>query len=351
MLFHARSVAFLGRSSLACLAIAAAAGCRGKAEDKTGPVVATVGNDTITADELRRRFDEVSPFLRGRYNTVERKKEFLENLVRNELLAQEAARRGLDKSPQVREQTKRAMIQELLRQQLDERLSGADIPDDELKKFYDAHLEDFVKPERARAFRILLAADKSDAKARAAAKKQAQALRKEIDEHAKKGDLNAFQAAAMKHSQDKSSASLGGDLRFLSRDELAKTFSPELAAAVFSLKNPGDEAGPLETPQGIELVRLQVRTVAYERKLEEAKDSIRGRMSRERRSREYDEFVRKLRDGGNVKIDEAELAKVSSGAEPTAARGLLQPPASAAVLPPGPTAPPSPPAASRVSDK
>ncbi len=350
MVFDARSVVFLGRGSLACLALAAAAGCKGKAEDKTGPVVATVGNDTITADELRRRFDEVSPFLRGRYNTVERKKEFLENLIRNDLLAQEAARRGLDKSPQVREQTKRAMVQELLRQQLDERLSGADIPDDEMKKFYDAHLEDFVKPERARAFRILLAVDKGDEKARAAAKKRAQTLRKEIDERAKKGDLNAFQAAAMKHSQDKSSASLGGDLRFLSRDELAKTFSPQLADAVFSLKNPGDEAGPLETPQGIELVRLQVRTVAFERKFEEAKDSIRGRMSRERRSREYDEFVRKLREGGNVKIDEAELAKVSSGAEP-AAHGPLHPPASPVAPPPGPAAPPAAPAASTVSGK
>jgi peptidyl-prolyl cis-trans isomerase C len=350
MLFDARSVAFLGRSSLACLAIAAAAGCKGKAEDKTGPVVATVGNDTITADELRRRFDEVSPFLRGRYNTVERKKEFLENLIRNDLLAQEAARRGLDKSPQVREQTKRAMVQELLRQQLDERLSGTDISDDELKKFYDAHLEDFVKPERARAFRILLAADKGDAKGRAAAKKQAQALRKEIDERTKKGDVNAFQAAAMKHSQDKSSASLGGDLRFLSRDELAKTFSPELAEAVFSLKNPGDEAGPIETAQGIELVRLQVRTVAFERKFEEAKDSIRGRMSRERRSREYDEFVRKLRESGSVKIDEVELAKVSSGAEPEA-HGPLRPPASAAAPPQAPTAPASPPTASSVSGK
>jgi peptidyl-prolyl cis-trans isomerase C len=347
MLFDARSVAFLGVRSLACLVVAAAAGCKGKPDDKTGPVVATVGNDTITADELRRRFDEVSPFLRGRYNTVERKKEFLENLIRNDLLAQEAARRGLDKSPQVREQTKRAMVQELLRQQLDERLSGTDIPDDELKKFYDAHLDDFVKPERARAFRILLAADKGDAKARAAAKKQAQALRKEIDERAKKGDVNAFQAAAMKHSQDKSSASLGGDLRFLSRDELAKTFSPELADAVFSLKNPGDEAGPIETPQGIELVRLQVRTVAFERKFEEAKDSIRGRMSRERRSREYDDFVRKLRESGNVKIDEVELAKVSSGAE-SEAHVPLRPPAPAAAPP---QAPPSPPSASSVSGK
>src|SRR5258708_14515514 len=123
------------------------------------------------------------------------------------------------------------MVKELLRQQVDERLSGADIPDDEMKKFYDAPLEDFVKPERARAFRILLAVDKGDEKARAAAKKRAQTLRKEFDERAKKGDLNAFQAPAMKHSQNKSSPSLGADLRFLSPDELATTSSPQLPVA------------------------------------------------------------------------------------------------------------------------
>src|ERR1700674_4127869 len=125
--------------------------CKRGAERKSGPAVATVGGDTITADEFKRRLDEVSPFLRARYNTVERKKEFLENIIRNELLAQEAERRGLDKTPAVREQTKRAMIQELLKQQLDQRLSGSDLADAELKQFYDAHQEDFVKPDRARA--------------------------------------------------------------------------------------------------------------------------------------------------------------------------------------------------------
>jgi peptidyl-prolyl cis-trans isomerase C len=96
------------------LAAAALAACS-KSSSKSGPVVATVGNESITADEMRQRLNETSPFLRARYNTVERKKEFLENLVRNELLAQEAVRQGFDKSPAVKEQMKRAMIQELIK--------------------------------------------------------------------------------------------------------------------------------------------------------------------------------------------------------------------------------------------
>src|SRR6267143_6783608 len=112
------------------MALAASAACQ--KSEKSGPVVARVGDESITADEVRQRLNETSPFLRARYNTLERKKEFVENLIRNELLAQEAQRQGLDKSPAVREQMKRAMIQELIKKQLDERLSGADIPEEEL---------------------------------------------------------------------------------------------------------------------------------------------------------------------------------------------------------------------------
>jgi peptidyl-prolyl cis-trans isomerase C len=280
----------------------------GSGETKAGPVVATIGTETITADELKKRLDETSPFLRARYTTLDRKKEFLDNLVRNELLAQEAQRQGFDKSPAVREQTKRAMIQELIKHQLDERLNGSDLKDGELKKFYDAHLDDFVKPERARVFHIFLPA--KDAKEKAKARTQAVALLKDIDAREKKGEVNAFQTVAMKESKDQLSSPVGGDLRFLSKDELAKSYNPQLADAAFQLKTPGDKAGPIETPAGVELVKLQVKTVALNRSFDESKDSIRGRMARERRSREYDEWMKKLHDSAKITINDAELEKI-----------------------------------------
>ncbi len=288
------------------LAAAALAACN--KSQKSGPVVATVGNETITADEVKQRLNETSPFLRARYNTLDRKKEFVENLIRNELLAQEAIRQGYDKSPAVKEQMKRAMIQELIKHQLDEKLTGADIADEDLKKFYDAHIDDFVKPERARVFHIFLPAQ--DAKEKAEAKKHAAALLKDIDAREKKGEVNAFQSVAMKESKDPQSAPMGGDLRFLSKDELAKAYNADLANAAFDLKNPGDKSGPVETAAGIELIKLQVKTVAMNRSFDESKDSIRQRMARERRSRDYDEWMKKLREGTKVTIDEAELDKV-----------------------------------------
>jgi peptidyl-prolyl cis-trans isomerase C len=305
-------------ASVLCIALAFAA-C--KKDQKSGPVVAQVGDETITADEVRQRLNETSPFLRARYNTLDRKKEFLENMVRNELLAQEAVRQGYDKSPAVREQMKRAMIQELIRHQLDSKLSGADISDEDLKKFYDAHIDEFVKPERARVLHIFLPA--KDAKERAEARKHAQALLKDIDAREKKGEVNAFQTVAIKESKDPLSAPMGGDLRFLSKDELAKAYNSELANAAFDLKNPGDKTGPVDTQTGVELVKLQVKTVAMNRSFDESKEPIRQRMARERRSRDYDEWVKKLRENTKVTVYDQELDKVQveAAAAPQAPTG------------------------------
>jgi peptidyl-prolyl cis-trans isomerase C len=289
-----------------------------------GPVVAHVGDEVITADEFKRRMDEQSPFLRARYNTVERKKELLEALVRNELLAQEAQREGLDKSPAVRDAFKRAMVQELIRKQLDEKSPGADISDADLKAFYQAHVDDYVKPERARVYHIFLPA--KDAKEKAQAKAKALALIKDIQAREKKGEPNAFQVTAMKESKDPLSAPMGGDLRFLSKDELAKAHGTELANAAFDLKSPGDISAPVDTPNGIEIAKLQVKTVALNRTFDESKDAIRGRMARERRSKQYDDFVKKLREDGKVSIDEVELAKVNP-AEPAPLAQPVAPPA------------------------
>jgi peptidyl-prolyl cis-trans isomerase C len=294
---------FLAASAVCAVALPA---CK---KGPSGPVVAHVGGDVITAEEFKRRMDEQTPFLRARYNSVERKKELLRALVRNELLAQEAQREGLDKSPAVREAVKRAMIQELIKKQLDEKSNGSDIPDAELKSFYDAHVDDYVKPERARVYHIFLPA--KDAKEKAQAKTKAATLVKEIREREKKGEPNVFEKTAMKESKDQLSAALGGDLRFLSKDELAKAHGAEMANAAFDLKNPGEIAGPIETPNGVEIVRLQVKTVALNRGFDEAKDAIRGRMARDRRSKQYDDFVKKLEDEGKVSIDEVELAKIT----------------------------------------
>ena len=98
-----------------------------------------------------------------------------------------------------------------------------------------------------------------------------------------------------------------------------------LASYLRTSTSTGTKAGPVETPAGVELVKLQVKTVALNRSFEESKESIRGRMARERRSKDYDEFIKKLREGGKVAIDEVELAKVNPTEAPAPAMPVAQP--------------------------
>jgi peptidyl-prolyl cis-trans isomerase C len=114
---------------------------------------------------------------------------------------------------------------------------------------------------------------------------------------------------------------MGGDLRFLSKDELAKAYNPDLANAAFELKNPGEKSGPLDTSSGVELVKLQVKTVAMNRSFDESKEPIRQRMARERRSRDYDEWVKKLRENTKVAIHDEELEKIQVEVAASPAQG------------------------------
>ena len=54
------------------------------------------------------------PFIRARYSTLERKKEFLDNLVRFEVLAREAEKQGLATDPDVQLTLKKIMVQKLV---------------------------------------------------------------------------------------------------------------------------------------------------------------------------------------------------------------------------------------------
>src|SRR5687768_5965185 len=81
----------------------------GLTKDQAEQPIAKVGETTITVGEFADRLASQSPYLRARYSSPERKREFLDNMVCFELLAIEAQKRGLDKQPEV-DRVKRQMM-------------------------------------------------------------------------------------------------------------------------------------------------------------------------------------------------------------------------------------------------
>ena len=68
-------------------------------QQKSGPAVAQGEGVVVTVAEFEARLNEQSPFLRQRYQNLDRKKEFLDSLVKFEILANAAQKEGYAERP------------------------------------------------------------------------------------------------------------------------------------------------------------------------------------------------------------------------------------------------------------
>jgi peptidyl-prolyl cis-trans isomerase C len=299
------------RKATLFIAIAAAFAC-GKgnsAAGKKGPVVASGSGVTVTADELKARLDEQSPLIRARFSTLERKKEFLDNMIRFELLAKAAEKEGLANDPDVQLTMKKVMVSKYYQKFFQEKDASKDVPEADIKKYYDEHPDEFHRPLRIHAAHILLAADAGSpdrAKKGADAKK----LLAKIQGDEKKNP-SAFTVAARESSDDAATKAMGGDLSFKSVEEVEKAYGKELAQAVAALKDNETASQVVETPKGFELVHVYGRQVEMNRGLDEVKAQIATRLGAQRKTKDFDDYVKKLRAEANIQVDDAALEKVS----------------------------------------
>jgi peptidyl-prolyl cis-trans isomerase C len=277
----------------------------------SGVAVAKGSGIVVTADELKAKLDEQSPMVRARYTTLERKKEFLENMIRFELLAAEAKRRELDKDPEVQATVKKIMVQRLVRMTY-EADSSKTASDDEVRRYYDEHLEEFVKPERVRVSQVFLRGQKGTPERAPRAADAKKALARLKAERA--SNPLAFANLAREVSEDLATKASGGDLGFRSREELEKTWGREVAEAAISLRNVGDESAIVESERGFHLLRLTGRQPAVSRGFDEVKPQLAARVGREKRSKEFEEVVKALREKADIQIVDAELEKVQVSA-------------------------------------
>ncbi len=262
--------------------------------EKAEETLAKVDDVVITVGEFSERINKQSPYVRARYTSLERKKEFLDNLVRFEVLAKEADKRGLAKDPEVIRTMKQVMIQKLLSSEFD-KMKVEDISDADCKTYYDAHPEEYNKPEEVRVSSILV-------------KDAATAKKVLADARVKGVDNQGFRTLVSEYSTDQATKDRGGDLKYFSKD--SKDVPAEIVEASFKLVNIGDVSPPVKTGAAVTVLKLTGRRKALTRTFDEVKQQIRNRLYGDRRRDSMESFVKKLRDGSSIKIDEAKLAAV-----------------------------------------
>ena len=303
------------RATLALALLAAVACSKAPGPAKKGPVVAEGGGITITADELKARLDEQSPMIRASFNNLDRKKQFLDNMLRFELLARAAEKEGLANDPDVQFTMKKVMVSKYYQRffQQDEK-SGKAVPDADVQKYYDDHKDEFHRPARVHAAHIFFKAQAGAPERAKKASEAKKALAKVLAEEKK--NVGAFMAEARASSDDATTKNLGGDLALKSREELAKAYGEPLAEAAFKLSDNQTSPTVIETSDGFHLLRVLGRQPEVNRSLDEVKGQIAAKLNSQRKTKEFDEFVKKLRDDANIKVNDAELEKVAVAAGP-----------------------------------
>ncbi|MEZ4335776.1 MAG: peptidyl-prolyl cis-trans isomerase [Sandaracinaceae bacterium] len=263
-------------------------------------LVARVGEVRITVGDVEDAINEQSPFVRVRYRDPQALREFVDGMVRFELLARAAERAGLDDDPEVVHATKQNAVQQLIRRDFDERITVDAIPQADVQAYYDAHPEEFNSPELRRAAHI-----------RVATREEAERLMAE----ARAADTRAFRELARERSTDPETRLRGGDLRYFDdqgrpRNQRDPQVDEGLARASFALENIGDTAGePVQVGEEWSIVRLTGRRPAEHRTIEQAAPTIRLRLWRQNRQGGIEDFVAQLRRDAHLENVDYDLLR------------------------------------------
>jgi peptidyl-prolyl cis-trans isomerase C len=291
--------------------------------------LAKIDDVTITLGEFQERINRQSPYIRARYTSLEQKKEFLDSLIRFEILAKEAYRRGLDKDPEVVRTMKQVMIQKLMRDEFDAKVTADTVKDADMKAYYDANAAEYDKPEEVRASAIIL-------------KNRAQADRVLLEAKGDAGKTNkGFRDLVTKYTSDEETKLRGGDLRYFAL--ATKDLPASVVKAAFALVNTGDVSGVVDAGNGQFYILKQTgRRLATRKSFDDAKPQIRNKLFREQRLQAQKDFVDGLRAKAKIEINEGNLAKVridtSAAGDDGHGHDLTPPPMTP---PPGAIPPPS----------
>lgn len=269
--------------------------------------LATVGDRVITLGDYAAVIDRMDPYERLRYQSPERRKQLLDEIIKVELLSREAKKRGLDKEPRTKERVRQILRDELLKAVRAELPSPSDIPEAEVRKYYDAHRAEFRDPERRRVAHLVVG---SEAEA------------KKLLAEAKKATPMQWGKLVQEHSLDKPPApsatqplELAGDLGIVGPPGEEKGDNPrvpeELRKAVFQVGAVGgiyDDV--VKVGDKFHIVRMTGKTDARDRSFADAERTIRVTLVQKKLQDLESNLQKRLREKFPVKIDDKALGEV-----------------------------------------
>lgn len=286
----------------------AGAAVGGLTPEQSARVLAKIGDKTITLGDFAQTLERMDQFDRLRYQTKERRRELLNDIVDVELLAMEARRRGLDKLPEAEDAMRQILRDALLAAARAKLPQPSEIPISEISAYYQANEPRFNEPERRRVAAIVMSDKKEAEKVLKAALK--------VKNAAEWGELfGKSSETAPKAGAPSSPVDLAGDLGIVGPMDDPKGANPKvpdaLRAAVFKITSVGAVAEQLISDGGKHyIVRLNGLTAAHHRSLAEADRSIRIALLQDKMQKLERDLEAELRKKFPVEIDDRALGAV-----------------------------------------
>ncbi|MDD2540078.1 MAG: peptidylprolyl isomerase [Desulfuromonadaceae bacterium] len=285
----------------AAICLVALVGCQGgttsgepqSQSKKEGKVLADVNSGTITTGDFDRELKNLPEYLKAMADTPQGRKEMLDTMIIRELILQQAAKDGLDKSPEIAEKLqdlkKRLIVESFLKKKVE---TEAKVSDEDLKKFYEQNKDKFKSGEQFRASHILVKTEK-----------EAQ------DILAKLKAGGNFDELAKKYSVD-SSAAKGGDLGWFGKGSMVPAFEK----AALALKE-GQISGIVKSDFGYHIIKLTGKRPAGIRPFEEVKEQIKGAIMPSKQQEIFQKIKDELKKTAKITINEDVLNSIGAKAD------------------------------------
>jgi peptidyl-prolyl cis-trans isomerase C len=253
-----------------------------------GEVIATYAGKRFTTEDFQREVERLPPRSRIQLTTPERKRQFVDNLILNELLSEQGRAQGYDKDPEIVRQIddlrQRLVVQRVMR----DFQEAPVLSDEEIKTYYDQNQRLFSGAQIHAAH--ILVKDES----------LATQLRAQLDAAPDK-----FEDLAKTTSVDTATAARGGDLGFFGQGRMVAEFE----RAAFALEKPGDLSPLVHTPFGYHIIKLLERKDGPSKPFDEVKDRIRVAMVNQRRQELVNQRFDKVKADAKIEIKDDVLEK------------------------------------------
>ncbi len=164
------------------------------------------------------------------------------------------------------------------------------VPEEELKRLYQANLDNYRLPERVQVRHILLkTTDKPEAEV-----KKIQARAEELLKQLKAGA--DFAELAKKNSEDPGSAAKGGDLGWIVRGQTV----PQFESAAFSLK-PKELSGVIKTEYGFHILQVMAKEQAHVQPF----DDVKKQLAEDAKRQQVFDTMQKIADDARAQLERA----------------------------------------------